>query len=384
MGYVRAFAHADIAQVADLHRRVFQTGAADARIEAAYRSYFETIVLGHPWQADGLPSLVHADDDGRITGFLGVMPRRMRLDGRPIRVAVSSQFIVEPGSRSQLAAIKLLKALAAAPHDLCLADEANLASRRIWEALGGSTAALYTLYWLRPLRPAACVARRLWQRGFPGAFRSLCGPAVRAVDTLLTRMPRSPFRVPAPSVSGSELDGEMLAGYLAETSRRFALCPSYEPATLDWLFAVLADKTGHGTFERVVVRGAGGDPVGWYLFYANPGGIGEVLQFGARDGAVGDVLDHLFHRAWTAGLVALSGRIEPRFIQDLADRECLFHHRGYWTLVRAERPGVLDAIHSGRAFLSRLEGEWAMRFQLDGQRLAAPAGAVPERVRRSA
>jgi hypothetical protein len=383
MGHIRSFGPDDVTQVADLHRRVFQTGPADARIDRAYRAYFATVVLGHPWAAEGLPSLVHVEDDGRVTGFLGVTPRRMLLEGRPIRVAVSSQFIVEPGSRSQLAAIRLLKAFAAGPQDLCLADEANLASRRIWEALGGTTATLYTLYWLRPLRPAACVARRLEQRGFPSALMSLCRPAARAVDALLTRV-KGPFRVAAPAVSGAPLDAERLARALVETSRGVSLCPTYEPAALDWLFAVLGDKTGHGRFERVVVQNATRDAVGWYLFYANPGGIGEVLQIGAREGSMGDVLDHLFHRAWTEGLVALSGRIEPRYIQDLADRECLFHHRGYWTLVRSERPGVLEAIHGGRAFLSRLEGEWAMRFQLDGQRPLASTVVAPEQRRRSA
>lgn len=372
---MRPFAETDIDQVADLHRRVFQTGPAGPRLEAAYRAYFTSIFLAHPWLDESMPSLVYEEDQGRLTGFLGVTPRRMLLDGQPLRVAVSSQFMVEPGSRAHLAAVKLLRAFAAGPQDLCLADEANDVSRRIWEAVGGSTALLYSLYWLRPLRPGGCLLRRLEQRGLSPALVSAWAPVCRLLDAVLDRLPRAPLRPAAATAAGSTLDGETLARCLAETGRRFRLRPAHDPGTLEWLFGVLAGKRAHGTFRRVMVRSATQDVLGWYLYYSNPGGVGEVLQVGARGGAMGQVLDHLFHDAWTDGLIALTGRIEPRFVQDLAERECLFHHRGYWTLVQSDRAGVLEAIHGGDAFLTRLEGEWSMRFAPDG--LPAPPRALP-------
>ena len=46
----------------------------------------------------------------------------------------------------------------------------------------------------------------------------------------------------------------------------------------------------------------------------------------------------------------------------LWERRCLFHHRGYWMLVHAHSPELLAAIACGNAFLTRLEGEWCMRF----------------------
>lgn len=380
MGGVRPFGPGDIAPVADLHRRVFATGPAGPGLDAAYRAYFTAIFLEHPWRDEGTSSLVYEEDGGRITGFLGVTPRRMLLDGQRLRAAVSSQFMVEPGSRSHLAAMKLLRAFAAGPQDLSLADEANLVSRRIWEAVGGSTALLYTLYWLRPLRPGGCLARRLEQRGASRGLVSACASLGRLLDGALDRLPRAPLRPPAATAVGSALDGETLARCLAETGRRFRLRPTYDPGTLEWLFDALAAKRGHGTFRRVLVRSASQDPLGWYLYYSNPGGVGEVLQVGARAGAIGPVLDHLFHAAWTEGVIALTGRIDPHFVQELAERDCLFHHRGYWTLVQSDRRGALEAIHAGDAFLSRLDGEWSMRFAPEGlspapQQIAAPPAA---------
>jgi len=41
----------------------------------------------------------------------------------------------------------------------------------------------------------------------------------------------------------------------------------------------------------------------------------------------------------------------------------LTHRHRYWTLVHSQKPELLDGIHRGDAFLTRLEGEWCMRFQ---------------------
>jgi hypothetical protein len=74
------------------------------------------------------------------------------------------------------------------------------------------------------------------------------------------------------------------------------------------------------------------------------------------------VLEHLFHRAWREGIAALSGRLDPQFIDELADRRCFFNHRGNWVLVHSKVPGLVEAIDRGDAFLTRLEGDWSMRY----------------------
>jgi len=103
MGRVRPFVDDDISQVVDLHRRIF--GMSDKWSPELYRGYFHEVFLNNPWYDKSLCSLVYEEGSGKIGGFLGVMPRPMWMKGRPIRAAVSSQFIVEPESRLKLAGV---------------------------------------------------------------------------------------------------------------------------------------------------------------------------------------------------------------------------------------------------------------------------------------
>jgi hypothetical protein len=65
--------------------------------------------------------------------------------------------------------------------------------------------------------------------------------------------------------------------------------------------------------------------------------------------------------------LASPGRLEPRFTADFAPTYCLFHPRLCWMLVHSRDAEVLQAIHSGDAMLTRLEGEWCMRFHMESR-----------------
>ena len=75
-----------------------------------------------------------------------------------------------------------------------------------------------------------------------------------------------------------------------------------------------------------------------------------------------EVLDHLFYHAWRQGAVAVTGRLDPRFMQALSDKYCLLHRRGPWVLVKANKPELVRAFETGTAWFSRLDGEWSLRF----------------------
>ena len=363
MDQVRPFVEDDIPQVADLHSRVFRTSAHPSeQLQAQYTRYFKQIFLNNPWYDKDLPSLVYETAQGTITGFLGVVPRWLSIKGRPIQAAVSSQFIVEPGPRSPVAAVQLAKAFLAGPQDLSLADEASTAIRSLWERAGGSTALLYSLSWGRFLRPSQVVLSRLSKQRPLKPFALALRPLARLVDGMAVQMPGSPFRQVAPLLSGGDLSPETLLACLPEFTRDRAVRPVYDNHSLKWLFDVLAQRSEHGLFQKVALRDTAGKIVGWYLYYLKRGGIGEVMQVGAKKSSVKEVLDHLFYHAWRHGAVALTGRLDPQFIQELADRSCVFHHRGQWVLVHSNNPELLQAIHCGDAFLTRLEGEWCMRF----------------------
>ena len=363
MGHVRAFEERDIAPVSALHRRIFPFSDPEAGREEAYQAYFHETFLHAPW-SDGQPSLVYEDGDGEVIGFLGIMARSMKLYDRPIRLVTSSQFIVEPARRSTLAGLELLKTLLAGPQDVTLADEASDISRTLWEKLGGTTDLLHSLYWTRLLRPVEFAVRR-WGNGSGKTGGDLPSLLLRLADAVVTRWPGAPpFRPPAAPTSGEELDGEKLAACISTLAGRRALRPEYNGYTAAWLLKFLSRKQGCGDLRKVVVRTAAGEIAGWYLYCGGRGRVGEVLQVGAHDERVGDVLDHLFADAWQTGVVALIGRVDPQFMRAFASRNCFFQHRGHWTLVHARDAQVHRALQRGDAFLTRLEGEWCMRFRV--------------------
>ena len=360
-GVVRPLEERDLARVAELHERVMPK--AHYLSSASLRAYLSRILLTHPWRAESLPSLVFEGHDGRIVGCLGVMPRPMSFQGRSITAAISHSFIVEPGARSMLAALELARAFHAGPQDLSIA-EGSSASRRIWELTGGDVSLLYSLCWTRLLQPSRYVLSHLNKRGLSPAAGWMLRPVCRAVDALLQLASRS-LRPIAPPVPAVDLDGQTLCGSVSEFTKDRSLRPLYDEHSFSWLLETLAHKQGRGAFHKVVVRNERHVTIGWYMYYAKPGETGAVVQIVAREDCAGQVLDHLFHHARRHGAIAVSGQVDPVLFHALGGKDCLFHQDGgSWLLVHSKHPELLQAIHRGDAFLTRLEGEWWIGFLL--------------------
>jgi hypothetical protein len=362
MGHIRPLTEKDIPRVIDLHRSVLRNGQSfSPAVARSYETYFGEIFFRHPWSDHASPSMVYQADDGTVVGCLGVLPCRMSWHGQPIRAALGHHFMVEPGSRSTLAALELLKAFLTGPQDLALATEANHTSRKIWEGVGGKTSLLYSLRWTRALRPSRFVLSRLETRRslvpLAVAFRPFC----LALDAALARVPESHFHLSRPQIHGEELGGKTLLDCLRELSQRRALSLTYDERALQWLLGLLEQIRTPGDLQKVLLRDDAGKIVGWYLYYLNPGGLSEVVQIAANGKAMEDVLGHLFYHAWQRGSFAVSGQVDPRFMQEFLSQHC-FLHGGSWTLVHARNPDLLQTIDRGDALLTRLEGEWTIGF----------------------
>ena len=356
---VRPLAPGDLAGVVALYDRVFPNRTGRSSRETA--GYLETILCRNPWADPALPSLILEDGAGRVTGCLGVMPRRLWMGRRPIRAVITHTFMVEPGSRAGLSALDLAGALLAARQDLLIA-EGGAPSRLILERLGGSTALLYSLRWTRPLRPSRYLLSYLTRRGFPTALSWPLRPACAAADAVLPLVLGGSLRQRRSWLASEDLGVDLLLQAMSESSSERTLRPEYDRASLGWLLDLLAARTDRGRFQRVAVRDERGDLAGWYLYYLNPGGISEVVQIGARRRSMGGVLDHLFQHARRGGSAAVSGQLEPDEFQAFAARGCVFHHDGLsWFLIHSPHADVTAAIHRGDARLTRLEGEWCIR-----------------------
>jgi len=140
-----------------------------------------------------------------------------------------------------------------------------------------------------------------------------------------------------------------------------ALAPVYEPEALAW-YLRRAEAVPGRELRGVLVRDERGKLLGWYLYYRRGDGTGEVLQLAALPDAARAVLDHLLYDAWEAGVVVLSGRLDPALAQACSDRYCLFSRRGPWVVVHSRDPELVRPFHRGEALFTALEGEWCARF----------------------
>ena len=357
MGHVRALVEGDIEQVTTLHRAIYGEEAPRPALE----QFLTDIFLRHPWADDGVPSLVYEDGKGRVVGALGAMRRPMTFEGRRLHAVVTHDFMVEPQSRATMAALELMKRVATTHRDLVLCD-GNDRSRKLWEALDGRTEFGHSLRWIRPLRPVQFVTTywngRGRQRGMTAAVR----PLARAFDAALQRLQASPFRHPRFDTTSAPLDaGDLLRG-VRELSRHYRLRPCYDERSLAWLLEILGRGTRHGPLRQRQVVDAQGALVGWFLYRAKRGGIGEVVQLAARRDGIGPVADHLFADAWREGCVAVSGQLQPELYRPLSQKHCFFDNAGFWLLYGTADPAVGEALQSGDVFLSRLECEGWMRL----------------------
>lgn len=355
MGRVRPFIVDDIPQVVGLSMRLFPNSACVS--PQTQHESFHQVCFRNPWYDEALPSLVHEEENGRITGFLGVVPRRMSMHGQTMRVAVSQHLMVEPDRRSTLAGVQLLKTFLSGPQDLSMADMAEDISRQLWERLGGATALLYSLYWWRPLRPSCYVLSRVGRHRGLAPFARAAMPLCRVVDALAARIPRSPFRPAVPQAAAVDPTVETLLGCLSRFSEDQALRPEYDSHSLCWLLERVTQEKRYGALQRVVVQDAKQNILGWYLYYLNPAGMSKVLQIGARRHALDGVVDHLVYHAWQHGTIGLFGRLEPRLMNGASRKFGLVIPGSHWMLVHSRRPELLQTIQRGEAFLSHLEGD---------------------------
>jgi hypothetical protein len=373
MAEIRPFEERDLSEVADLFARVHPDGGWPS--DGSCAAYFQEMFFGNPWLDAALPSWL-AHEGERIIGFIGVVPRPMRLRDKPVRAAVLTQLMIDPqDKRYGLAAAQLLRTALAGPQDLTFSDGANEASRRMWEACGGSTLALYGLQWRRLLRPARCALGML--PGMAGrAAAVVATPMAIAADAYLTR------RMGLGRKTGlveQSLTATSLLNALETFGAGFALRPRHDVKSLDWLLSQARAKRRHGELQAQILR-QGGRIAGWFLYYLNDG-TSKVLQLAARSGCEDAVLAHLFEHAWRRGSRAIEGRMEPRFASAISRQHCFFLAPSIYVVAHARSSELRGALGSGEGFFSRLEGEWWMRFTGEAPAAISQHSPMPRRFR---
>jgi hypothetical protein len=239
MGAIRPLERADVPAAASLYEFVARSGTRTAPPGLVH--YFERTFLDYPWADPEIPSLVYVEDDGSIAGFLGSSVRRLTLGGRILRLGVSGQLVTEPSSRSHAAGAFLMREHMNGPQDLTLSDTASDIVRRIWEGLGGETAHLHCVGWIRVFRPLEVLDELLRRRREQGVAAAATRSLAATGDAVTARLARHALRPAAASATLEPLTAGSIAEHIEAVTSTFALRPAYEDsAFVEWLLGSIA------------------------------------------------------------------------------------------------------------------------------------------------
>jgi hypothetical protein len=362
---IRPLEREEVPRIAELYEVVMRSGST--RPPPYLAEFFERTLFDHPWADPEIPSLVYVDQRGEIVGLISSNTRRMRFDGRPIRMACSAHLLAHPRARKLGIGALLMRAFLAGPQDLTITDGATDTVRRMWEGLGGQTVHLSSLSFIRVFRPWQLTSDLLFGRRSLESFEAVLRPAWSALDHVAARVARKTLVPREPEGTVERLTPDAVLEYLPVVTASTRLHPDYDRPYLEWLFAELATASRSGPLWLAGVRRGppwaelvrrNGQVLGWYVCHLRRGGFCRVLQLAAAERAVDGVVDQLVYRARLHGAAGLYGRLEPRLVAPISRHRCLIRFAQGRLLVHSANEEIVGAILSGNALLTRLDGEW--------------------------
>jgi hypothetical protein len=358
MSSVRSFEARDVDAVANLFQRLLRKSGQPA--SADLKAYLAKLFLDGSDRDTGLFSRVHERADGTVSGFLGVLPVEMELAGRRLLAANCGTFACDDRDSDPFAGARLLRDVLSGPQDLSFSETSNDVSTDMWRTMRAGVLAPYSLEWLRILKPAAFALEAAAGK-IPVA--RLLSPAARLADVILCRRGDRqswshyvPLAGKADTFDTAPADNGEFAAACRELVTQFPLRPAWNQPTLEGMLQHAERKVLHGERVQHIVRTRAGKPVGLYLYYGNPGGIGRTVQVMAAPGQEAIVVDRLIRNAYDRGLVAIRGRTQPQLLQAMIGKKCAFLHASS-TVVHARDPDILAALTHGQPFLNGLAGE---------------------------
>jgi len=352
---VRPLARDEIPQIAEVYRFVERS---DWRIPAPeVPIWFDRTLYSDPWADPEIPTLVHVEDSGEISGFIASHVRRMRFDDKIIRLAAGGPLVVHPKARNRAVGPRLWRQYLAGPQALTITDGASDEMRQIFELIGGQMMHPSSMAWARVFQPFSFMgARLLHSRPRAKAAGAHMLPTLDVITAKAVHYFNKPNGL---GMTTEPLTPKLLLEHLPVVSRSLRLYPDYDEPFLEWLFAELHHNRTWGIPVRRLVRDESSRVLGWYVYFLLRGQGCQVVHVAARDRHAGDVLDALFADAVASGGAGVQGRVEPRLLADLAHRGCLFRYSAR-SLVHSRDPELLAVLAGGQALLTRLEGDWWM------------------------
>jgi hypothetical protein len=105
-----------------------------------------------------------------------------------------------------------------------------------------------------------------------------------------------------------------------------------------------------------------GKPLGFFVAVVRAGAAATVVQMAATRSGQEATLASLVAEAASSGCVEVTGRVQPEQVPWVAASPAMLTLAGARFIAVARKPGLVDTIRSGRAWITRLEGEYPMGF----------------------
>lgn len=365
MTTIRAFEKRDIPEVCELFQHLLLKDNPSRRelTNEHLANYFEEICFNHPNYDVEISSLVSRDSNGKITGFLGIIPRQMMFHGQPIRAAISFFHMVNPEFRSSMAGVKLLKKLFSGPQDLSITDGAGDLGHRVWVSSGGYDLPLYSLQWEKILQPGRLSVELVGKR-LP--IENILSPIAKIADLVATKLlpsflPRYTTEDNNVHFLTEDCNPDTIVNLMAEWRSKDSHHVVYDEASLKWVLKQADQFKSHGTLKKVTLQNLEGGILGLGFYYAKRGKRCPLLHIETKNGLMDKMLKLLFIHAEKQGVTALYGRLNPNNLQHFAGIGCFFHV-GAKTLVHSHNKDILNLFKYGEVNWSRIDGEWLLHY----------------------
>jgi hypothetical protein len=367
-GVVRPVERRDMPGVAELYRSIGE-GARSRPLDEVTRKLTECFV-DVPFPDEGAPtSFVHEGSDGRLAGFIGLIPRRWKHEDKTIIGLATTGLVIDPSHPdAKHSAMWLTQKGLGQAYDFSITDKPTDAVTKMRTGGSGkSTNVVFRSHIITGhgyrfrigLRLTEDARQRMrdrlrWRRYWP---------ALAPFDRVARRVALAWDDRRPSAIAGKHHEGVTFEPATATSihETRLALAQEYSPCLVDdpalakWQLDFLADYPSRGEFHWYIAR-VGEQPVGWFLYYVRTDKPSEVASVVALPRWKSAVCVAMLEHALRDGATGLIGTTSGVMAHELLELGANIF-RADRLLVACRDPEVLRGFRTTHALITGLESE---------------------------
>lgn len=301
-------------------------------------------------------SLVNRGEDGSVNGFLGVITKSFLYKKKIIKVANCHHLMTTEEARKKLIPMRMLQKFLSGPQTLSFADNSSESTHLLWKRLGGEAAIGESISYKIPLRPVSFMVRPFLKK-LRKPVKMMASIFAKGTDIVAGKIRVPMFYRRKSDVEMISLHPQLLLKSLDKVSSRYLLFPHYNLAKIEHLFHLLGREKRYGTLHKLAILDKNKEVIGWFIYYSLKGGICEVIQAVCHPGKETVLYDALTWHAYDQGGIELSGRLMVNQLRSPFALKAVSMPARSWTLFHCSDPELMLNIQTGKAFLTRMEGD---------------------------